>query len=216
MCACSQVWTGLEFKLKCSAWHTVKWEYAVGCISSDCSIADSLREKSIPQSASVGSDAVETSSWGQQREQSVGRVAGVIDDPAGFPYTPPGVDVQEGGKLTSNNVADSSHDPLQSFEVASGAVFKQGGCHESGSWASLNSPPEVTHSPHGLFHYTHCCTQPQNLQFPYNSHYPLHWRYTHWTHSWSLWTHSWLHCVINTTYLNHGLPLPLCRVLFSI
>ncbi len=91
----------------------------------------------------------------------MGRVAGVIDDPAGFPYTPPGVDVLEGGKLTSNNVADSSHDPLQSFEVASGAVFKQGGCHESGSWASLNSPPEVTHSPHGLFHYTHCCTQPQ-------------------------------------------------------
>ncbi len=29
----------------------------------------------------------------------MGRVAGVIDDPPGFPYTPPGVDVLEGGKL---------------------------------------------------------------------------------------------------------------------
>ncbi len=38
--------------------------------------------------------------------------------------TPHGIDVQEGGKLTSNNVAGSSHDPLQSFVVASGAVSK--------------------------------------------------------------------------------------------
>ncbi len=55
------------------------------------------------------------------------RVAGVLDDPPGFPYTPPGVDVLEGGKLTSNNVVGSSHDPLQSFAVASGAVSKPGG-----------------------------------------------------------------------------------------
>ncbi len=34
----------------------------------------------------------------------MGRVAGVIGDPPGFPYTPPGVDILEGGKLTSNNV----------------------------------------------------------------------------------------------------------------
>ncbi len=54
-------------------------------------------------------------------------MAGVLDDPPGFPYTPPGVDVLEGGKLTSNNVAGSSHDPLQSFAVASGAVSKPGG-----------------------------------------------------------------------------------------
>ncbi len=43
------------------------------------------------------------------------RVAGVIDDPLGFPYTPPGVDVLEGGKLTYNNVAGSSHDPFQAL-----------------------------------------------------------------------------------------------------
>ncbi len=48
----------------------------------------------------------------------MGRVAGVIDDPPGFPCTPPGVDVLEGG---------SSHDHLQSFAVASGAVSKPGG-----------------------------------------------------------------------------------------
>ncbi len=57
----------------------------------------------------------------------MGRVARVIEDPPGCPYTPPGVDVLEGGKLTSNNVASSSHDALQSFAVASGAVSKPGG-----------------------------------------------------------------------------------------
>ncbi len=57
----------------------------------------------------------------------MGRVAGVLDDPPGFPYKPPGVDVLEGGKLTSNNVVGSSHNPLQSFAVASGAVSKPGG-----------------------------------------------------------------------------------------
>ncbi len=31
----------------------------------------------------------------------MGRVAGVIGDPPGFPYTPPGVDVLEGGKLAT-------------------------------------------------------------------------------------------------------------------
>ncbi len=46
----------------------------------------------------------------------MGRVAGVSC-----------VDVLEGGKLTSNNVAGSSHNPLQSFAVASGAVSKPGG-----------------------------------------------------------------------------------------
>ncbi len=54
-------------------------------------------------------------------------MAGVFDNPPGFPCTPPGVDVLEGGKLTSNNVAGSSHDPLQSPAVASGAVSKLGG-----------------------------------------------------------------------------------------
>ncbi len=62
-----------------------------------------------------------------QREQSVRRVAGVLDDPPGFPYTLPGVNILGGGKLTFNNVAGSSHDPLQSFAVASGAVSKPGG-----------------------------------------------------------------------------------------
>ncbi len=57
----------------------------------------------------------------------MGRVAGVFDNPPGFPCTPPGVDILEGGKLTSNNVAGSSHDTLQSPAVASGAVSKPGG-----------------------------------------------------------------------------------------
>ncbi len=57
----------------------------------------------------------------------MGRVAAVFDNLPGFPCTLPGVDVLEGGKLTSNNVAGSSHDLLQSFAVASGAVSKPGG-----------------------------------------------------------------------------------------
>ncbi len=57
----------------------------------------------------------------------MGRMTGVFDNPPGFPCTPPGVDIVEGGKLTSNNVAGSSHDPLQSPAVASGAVSKPGG-----------------------------------------------------------------------------------------
>ncbi len=88
------------------------------------------------------------SSWGQQREQSVGRVAGVFDNPLGFPCTPPSVDVLEGGKLTSNNVAGSSHDPLQSPAVASGAVSKPGGdaagqdaLHCAGVEAEIRSTP---------------------------------------------------------------------------
>ncbi len=54
----------------------------------------------------------------------MGQLAGVFDNSPGFPCTPPGVDVLEGGKLTSNNVAGSSHDPLQRFAVARRAVSK--------------------------------------------------------------------------------------------
>ncbi len=39
VCACSPVLTMLEFELKCSAWHNVKWECAVGCISFFSSLA---------------------------------------------------------------------------------------------------------------------------------------------------------------------------------
>ncbi len=56
----------------------------------------------------------------------MGRVAGVFDNPPGLPCTPPGLDFLEGGKLISNNVVGSSHDPLQSPAVASGAVSKPG------------------------------------------------------------------------------------------
>ncbi len=57
----------------------------------------------------------------------MGRVAGVLDDPPAFLIHHLVQIVLEGGKLTSNNVAVSSHYPLQSFAVASGAVSKPGG-----------------------------------------------------------------------------------------
>ncbi len=50
-------------------------------------------------------------------------VSGVTDDPPGFPRTPPGVDVLEGGKLTSYIVEGSPHNPLQSFAIAAGAAI---------------------------------------------------------------------------------------------
>ncbi len=75
----------------------------------------------------------------------MGRVAGVFDYPPGFPCTPPGVDVLEGGKLTSNNVAGSSHDPLQSPAVASGAVSKPSGVEgseDAGARSKLPQPSQ--------------------------------------------------------------------------
>ncbi len=47
---------------------------------------------------------------------------GVTDDPPGFLHAPPGVDVLEGGKLTSYSVAGSSHNSLQSFAIAASTV----------------------------------------------------------------------------------------------
>ncbi len=54
-------------------------------------------------------------------------MAGVTDDPPGFPHAPPGVDVLERGKLTSYSLACSSHNPLQSFAIAACAVSIPGG-----------------------------------------------------------------------------------------
>ncbi len=42
----------------------------------------------------------------------MGRVAGVFDNPPGFPCTPPGVDILEGGKLTSNNTGNVEQSDL--------------------------------------------------------------------------------------------------------
>ncbi len=87
----------------------------------------------------------------------MGQVAGVLDDPPGFPCTPPGVDVLEGGKLTSNNVADSSHASLQSFAVASGAVSKPGGGAAG---------QDALHSPMFLGHLLFLCCIPEKRLSP--------------------------------------------------
>ncbi len=109
----------------------------------------------------------------------MGRVAGVIDDPPGFPYTPPGVDVLVGGKLTSNNVAGSSHNPLQSFAVASGAVSKPGGdaagqdalhsagveCSEdAGAHSKLPQPSQEEEALMCLLQHCICVSGPANNQ----------------------------------------------------
>ncbi len=105
----------------------------------------------------------------------MGRVAGVFDNPPGFPCTPPGVDVLEGGKLTSNNVAGSSHDPLQSPAVASGAVSKPGGdaagqdalhsagvegSEDSGARSKLPQPSQEEETLMYLLQYCICVSRP--------------------------------------------------------
>ncbi len=55
------------------------------------------------------------------------RVAGVFNDLPCFPHTSLGVDVLEGGKLTSDDVLDCLNYSLQGFPVESGAVPVPGG-----------------------------------------------------------------------------------------
>ncbi len=124
----------------------------------------------------------------------MGWMAGVLDDPPGFPYTPPGVDVLEGGKLTSNNVAGRSHDPLQSFAVASGAVSKPGGdgasqdalhsagvegSEDAGSHSKLPQPSQEEEALMCLLQHCICVSGPCEILGDVNAEelkavYPLH------------------------------------------
>ncbi len=113
----------------------------------------------------------------------MGRVAGVFDNPPGFPYTPPGVDVLEGGKLTSNNVAGSSHDPLQSFAVASGAVSKPAaqdvlysagveGSEDTGARSKLPQPSQEEEALMYLLQHCNCVSRPCEILSDVNAEEP--------------------------------------------
>ncbi len=124
----------------------------------------------------------------------MGWVAGVLDDPSGFPYTLPGVDVLEGGKLTSNNVAGSLHNPLQSFAVASGVVFKPGsdaagqdtlhsagveGSEDAGAHSKLPQPSQEEEALVCLLQHCICVSRPCEILSDVNAEelkavYPLH------------------------------------------
>ncbi len=124
----------------------------------------------------------------------MGRVAGVFDNPPGFPCTPPGVDILEGGKLTSNNVAGSSHDPLQSPTVASGAVSKPGGdtagqdalhsagvegSEDSGARSKLPQPSQEEETLMCLLQHCICVSRPCEILSDVNAEelkaaHPLH------------------------------------------
>ncbi len=48
-------------------------------------------------------------------------------------------------------------------------------CHKSVPWTSVHSPPEVTHSPHGLLHYTaypiiHCTDDTHTADYTNHAH----------------------------------------------
>ncbi len=121
-------------------------------------------------------------------------MAGVIGDPPGFPYTPPGVDILEGGKLTSKNVAGSSHNPLQSFAVASGAVSKPGGdaagqnalhsagvewSEDAGAHSKLPQPSQEEEALMWLLQHCICVSGPCEIISDVNAEelkavYPLH------------------------------------------
>ncbi len=113
---------------------------------------------------------------------------------SGFPYAPPGVDILERGKLTSNNVAGSSHTPLQSFAVASGAVSKPGGdaagqdalhsagveCSEdAGAHSKLPQPSQEEEALMCLLQHCFCVSGPCEILSDVNAEelkavYPLH------------------------------------------
>ncbi len=77
--------------------------------------SDGLREEAVLRSVGSGPDAAVPSAV-------MARVAGVSDDLPGFPHTSLGVDVLEGGKLTSNDLLGHLNYSLQGFPVESGAV----------------------------------------------------------------------------------------------
>ncbi len=124
----------------------------------------------------------------------MGRVAGDLDGPSGFPYTTPGIDILEGGKLTSNNVAGSSHDPLQSFAFASGAVSKPGcdaagqdalhsagveGSKDTGAHSKLPQPSQEEETLMCLLQPCFCVSRPCEILGDVNAEelkavYPLH------------------------------------------
>ncbi len=82
-------------------------------------------------------------------------------------------------------------------------------CHESGLWPSARSPPEVTHSLHGLLHYTTVETSPKTT-FPI-----IHCTDVTHTAVSTDQAHTWESSHNYTVYLNLGLPLALGQVLFS-
>ncbi len=120
----------------------------------------------------------------------MGRVAGVLDDPPGFLYTPPGVDVLEGGKLTSNNVASSSHDSLQSFAIVSkpggdaagqDALHSAGveGSEDAGARSKLPQPSQEEEMLMCLLQHCICVSGPCEILSDVNAEelkavYPLH------------------------------------------
>ncbi len=57
----------------------------------------------------------------------MGWMAGVLDDPPGFPYTPPGVDVLEGGKLTPTMWRAVRTTLCRALRLPASAVSKPGG-----------------------------------------------------------------------------------------
>ncbi len=121
-------------------------------------------------------------------------MAGVLDNPPGFPHAPPGVDLLEGGKLTSINVAGSSHDPLQSFALVSGAVSKPGddtagqdalhsagveGSEDAGARSKLPQPSQEDEALMCLLQHCVCVSRPSEILGDVNAEelkavYPLH------------------------------------------
>ncbi len=95
-------------------------------------------------------------------------VAGVSDDLPCFPHTSLGIDVLEGGKLTSDDVQGRLNYSLQGFPVESGAVPVPGGdaasqdalhsatvelSEDFGAQAKFPQSPEEEEMPVGLPHY---------------------------------------------------------------
>ncbi len=104
----------------------------------------------------------------------MGRVAGVFDNPPGFPCTPSGVDILEGGKLTSNNVAGSSHDPQDALHSAGVE-----GSEDSGAHSKLPQPSQEEETLMCLLQHCICVSRPCEILGDVNAEelkaaHPLH------------------------------------------
>ncbi len=92
------------------------------------------------------------------------------------------------------------------FGVSGSRSLGEGGlCHESCPCTPGYSPPEVTRSPHGLLHHTNGCTSPKTT-------FPI----INCTDDTQLITLITQLITNHTAYINHGHPLPLCRVLHGV
>ncbi len=104
-------------------------------------------------------------------------MVGVLYDPPGLPYTSPGVDVLEGGKLTSNNVAGSLHGDTAGQDALHSAGVE--GSEDAGAHSKLPQPSQEEEALMCLIQQCICVSRPCEILGDVNAEelkaaHPLH------------------------------------------